>query len=317
MLELAGFLRREQIDLLQVHFPDSTYLGVAAGFLASVPCIVRTRRGIQYWFTLSHRTWGRLLDGIYNRLCVDAIIANSEACRRAVVEQELFPPKQIEVLLNGVDLERFESVTTRPCKGSRRVGVVARLDPLKNLHGFIRAAKIVCEARDDVTFHIAGEGPMRPELEELIRQLGLKERVYLLGEVSDVASFLAELDVAVSSSDSEGLPNAVIEYMAAGRAIVATAVGGTLELLRHESEGLLVQPGDASGLADAVMRLLKDRALASQLGATARSESQRYGFVATAKRYEQFYTRLVRDSAVFQRRQRLRMLGTAVTAGRS
>lgn len=313
-LELAAFLRKEKIDILQLHFPDSTYLGVAAGVLAGVPRIVRTRRGLKYWFTLSHRTCGRLLDGVYNLLYVDAIIANSDACRRAVIEQECFPPKQIEIIHNGIDLERFGSTTLRSQQSLQRVGVVARLDPLKNLHLFVRAAKIICDARPGVQFAIAGEGPVRPALETTIQQLGLCEQVALLGDVQDVPAFLAGLDVAVSSSDSEGSPNAVIEYMAAGKAIVATSTGGTIELIRHEREGLLVSPGDAPGLARAIVRLLDDHSLAEALGCAAQEEVRRYSFPRTARRYERFYQQLVRTLPA-SRRRRLRTAHTKVPAG--
>jgi glycosyltransferase involved in cell wall biosynthesis len=305
MRELAAYLHRQRIDVLQVHFPDSTYLGIAAAMLARVPCVVRTRRGFVYWSTFAHRTFGRFLDGFYNCLCVDAMVTNSNACRRAILEQEFFAPKWIEVLSNGVDLQRFENATPRPpSTAKRRVGLVAGLRPVKNIEIFVRAAKIVCDADDDVVFQIAGEGPLRPALEALIQDLGLTGKVNLLGAGQDVPSFLAGLDAAVLCSQSESLPNAVLEYMAAGKAIVATAVGGIPELIEHERQGLLVPPDDADALAQAVLRLLRDRTLAAQLGASGRCRVQHYGSDAATRRYEQFFQDLARQSAAYRRRHR-------------
>src|SRR5205823_12441902 len=101
----------------------------------------------------------------------------------------------------------------------------------------------------DVTFHVAGEGGQRPELERLLAELGLSDRFHLPGTVYDVPAFLARLDVAVLPSHSEGMSNALLEYMSAGKAIVATAVGSNVRLIEDGRHGLLVPAGDPGALA--------------------------------------------------------------------
>jgi glycosyltransferase involved in cell wall biosynthesis len=136
---------------------------------------------------------------------------------------------------------------------------------------------------------------MRTQLESLVERLGLVGRVVLEGPVADVPGFLAGLEVAVLCSRSEGLSNAVLEYMAAGRAIVATAVGGTGGLIDDGVHGLLVPPNHPSALAEAVRRLLADPVLAARLGAAARQRArERYDATVRARRFEDLFIRLVR-----------------------
>src|SRR5207302_5751638 len=122
----------------------------------------------------------------------------------------------------------------------------------------------------DLIFRVAGEGEERSALEHGAARRGLGERFVLAGGVKDVPGFLAGLDVAVLCSRAEGMPNAVLEYMAAGRPVVAAAVGANPDLLAGGDCGLLVPPGDAGALAGAIDRLLTDRGLARRLGAAAR-----------------------------------------------
>src|SRR5262249_47535848 len=179
-LRLARFLRREKIDVLQVYFLDSTYLGVAAARLAGVPYVVRTRNNVNHWMTPLHRRLGRLLNHL-----VTATVANSEASRQAVLADERPAPGSVVVLENGVDLERFAGVLPLDAvprrDGPRQVGVVANLRPVKGLDVFVRAAAQVAARRPDVAFSIAGEGPLRLELERLAAGLGLAGRFHLPG----------------------------------------------------------------------------------------------------------------------------------------
>ena len=122
----------------------------------------------------------------------------------------------------------------------------------------------------------------------------MAEHFTLPGSVADVPGFLAELDVAVLCSHAEGMSNSLLEYMAAGRAIVATDVGAASELIVDGVHGLLVPPGDAQKLAEAIGSLLADRELARRLGAAARRRSQdRYSRAAMVRRFEEFYANLV------------------------
>jgi len=288
------FLRRERIDVVQVYFPDSTYFGVTLARLAGVRHVVRTRFSLGYWMTPLHRWLGRL----HSRL-TEATVSNCEACRQAAIAEDWAPPGAVSVLENGVELSQFRGIAPldpAPAPGRpRHVGLVANLRPVKDPQLFLHAARKVVSSFPETRFHLAGEGDLRPELEHLIAELGLQEHVKLWGKVTDIPGFLARLDVAVLCSRSEGASNAILEYMAAGRAIVATAVGGTSQLIDEGINGLLAPPREPEALASALLQLLREPALAARLGNAARQRvRERYDARKRARRFEEFYARLLR-----------------------
>jgi L-malate glycosyltransferase len=289
---LAALLRRERIDVLQVYFLDSTYLGVAVGRLAGVPAIVRTRNFLANGMSTTHYRLGRFA----NRF-VTATIANSEACRKCFIAHERPSPGSVVVMENGVDLERFPeaSAIVPPCslEGPRRIGAVANLRWVKGIDILVRAAEQISRSNPAVLFRVAGEGPFRSDLELQVAQAGLIERFSLPGRVWDVPAFFAATDVAVVCSREEGMCNALLEAMAAGRAIVATAVGGNVELIEDGVNGLLVPPDDHHRLAQAIEGLLRDPSRAARLGAAARRRvEERHSRQVMVRRFESFYRQL-------------------------
>jgi glycosyltransferase involved in cell wall biosynthesis len=288
----ARFLRHKRIDVLQAYFPDSSYFGVPAAWLAGVRHRLRTRNNIGHWMTPLHRFLGRALN-----LFTTRTVANCAAARQALLTMERPRPESVVVLENGVDLERFRSipsVSARFVVEERCVGVVANLRPVKGLDGFVRAATRLQTRHPRVVFEVAGEGEQRAALEQQAASAGLGERFRLPGAVADVPAFLAGLDVAVLCSHAEGMSNALLEYMAAGRPLVATSVGAAEELIEDGVHGLLVPPGDSERLAEAIGRLLDDRALARRLGEAARRRAlEGYSREAMVRRFEDFYEGLM------------------------
>jgi glycosyltransferase involved in cell wall biosynthesis len=164
---------------------------------------------------------------------------------------------------------------------------------VKGLDVFVRAAADVARFFPSASFEIAGDGPLRPQIEQLIDECRVTRQFKLPGRISDIPGFIADLDVAVLSSFSEGMSNALLEYMAVGRPIVATAVGANPRLIIHEVHGLLVPPGDHLAMASAIRRLLGNTVLAEQLGANARRRvMEQYSRQAMLRRFEKFYLEL-------------------------
>jgi L-malate glycosyltransferase len=291
-LRLARWLRRERFDVVQTYFPDSSYVGMTAAWLAGVRHRLRTRNNLGHWMTTTHRLLGRVL----NRLTT-ATIANCDAARHALLLDERPRPESVVVLENGVDLDRFLSLDL-PAEWSPgdpvRVGAVANLRSVKGLDVLTRAFLRLAQRFPQMTLHLGGEGEQRQELEELARSGGVSERVRMPGRVSDVPGFLAELDIAVLPSRAEGMSNALLEYMAAARPVVATAVGAAPQVIRDGHSGLLVPPDDDAALAEVIAALAEDARRARSLAETARERvSQRFGRAAMVKRFEDYYESLL------------------------
>jgi glycosyltransferase involved in cell wall biosynthesis len=221
-------------------------------------------------------------------------LTNSADGRQAVIEAEGLGAHRVAVIENGVDVERFDTLPPPDTNRSVvKVGAVANLRPVKNIDGLIRVAADICRNDGRVRFEIAGEGEQRTALEAQVRASGLTGRFILTGGVADVPAFLAGIDVAVLPSHSESMSNALLEYMGAGRAIVATDVGANGALVRHEREGLIVPAGDGAALAAAIRRLLGDPELARRLGVAARRRAKsHYSRAAMVRRFEDFYESL-------------------------
>ena len=177
---------------------------------------------------------------------------------------------------------------------SPRVGCVANLRPVKNIDGLMRAAKLALERFPQLVFEVAGDGEQREELERLHAELGLGGRFVLRGSVADVAGFLRTVEIAVLPSHSEGMSNALLEYMSAGRAVIATDVGANAKLVEHEKSGLIVPPGDEAAVVDAIARYMAKPLRAASYGAAARTRVEgEYSRAAMTRRFEAFYRELV------------------------
>jgi glycosyltransferase involved in cell wall biosynthesis len=282
---LRAFWQEHCPDVLQVYFLDAAYLGAPLAKLCGVKKVLRVRNNLGYWLTRQHRMMGRLV-----RPFVDATLTNTDAGRDALVAGGLHP-KRVVVLENGVDTSRFRRfILPDTSKKLVRVGCVANLRPVKNIDGLMHAAKAALTRFPQLVFEVAGDGEQREALDRLHAQLGLGDRFVLRGAVADVPNFLRTVDVAVLPSFSEGMSNALLEYMAAGRAIVATDVGANAKLLDNGRCGLLVPPGDGGALVEAFAKLLVNPLRAAGYGAAARTRvNAEFSRDAMRKRFENFY----------------------------
>lgn len=292
ILKFARFLKRENVDILEMYFPDSTLFGALSGRLAGVPVRLRTRRNAGYWMTGSHRWRGRLVSRL-----VQWTIANNEISRDTVIEQEKASRESVIVIPNGVDTQRFAEAAERrrpEPTGPARIGMLANLRPVKRIGDFISAATRLLEQRDDVEFVVAGEGPCREALQQQIKQTPFAGPIRLVGVVEDVPEFLGQLDMLVVCSESEGLSNSVLESMAAGLPVVATDVEGNRTLLADGQRGLLWPVGDVTALATAISRLVDDPVLAHALGQAGRDYVQQHCSQRNMiGQYQSVYRRLV------------------------
>jgi glycosyltransferase involved in cell wall biosynthesis len=271
--------QRNKPDVVVTYFLDSSYFALPIAKLAGAKT-VRVRNNLGYWQTRKHHWLGRAV-----RPFTDTVLTNSEEGRAALANEG---HKRIDVIGNGVDLERFPNPSPVDVTKSKvRIGCVANLRPVKNIDGLIRVARTICNRFPNVEFAIAGDGEQRAELEKLIAPSGLSDRFHLHGSVANVPEFLATCELTVLPSHSEGMSNALLEYLASGRAIVATDVGANRRVL---GETGIVVPVNDEAIANAIADLLLQPARAAEYGRLARERAeQEFSRAAMVARFEQFF----------------------------
>jgi glycosyltransferase involved in cell wall biosynthesis len=284
---LRWLLNREQFDLVHAHI----YASVAAAAIATlgmgVPLVIteHTEASWQTWRARWVSRW------VYRR--VEHIIAVSTPIRRRLIERDDVHPDLITIVPNAVvsTSERHGSAPL-PAELRKRplVGVVARLQPEKGVANFLKGVTRVAPHFPEAHFVVAGDGPLRQELVALAEDLNLSKRVHFLGFQSDASALMRSLDVLVVPSLTEGSPLVTLEAMTAGVPVVASAVGGIPDQIRHDKEGLLVPPGDTGAIGDALLTLLRDPDLARRLGhAGRRRTASEFSHATMVRQIEDVY----------------------------
>lgn len=267
-LGLVRRLRQDRPDVLHAFLFHSYLTAAAAGRTARVPVLVAGRRSLGFF--KQDRPFFLAAERLATRV-TDLLIANAQAVAEDTRAQERVPDEKITVVYNGLPETAFAETAPASIQASHPVLLcVANLKPYKG-HRYLLDAVGWLQARGrPCTLLLAGDGEEREALERQAEQLGIDAR--FLGASGNTGPLLARADVVVLPSLSEGMSNALMEAMAAGRPIVATDVGGTPELLRER--GMLVPPGDPPALAAAIEELLADPARAATLGQRARAWSR-------------------------------------------
>nr|BAL55460.1 glycosyl transferase family 1 [uncultured Acetothermia bacterium] len=284
--KLKALLTQEQFDLIHVHTPMAAWLGRLAVKRTNQGPVLYTAHGFHfyrgapwpYWlfYYPAERLAARWTDGL--------IVMNKEDLERA----KHMGFKEGENLFYihgvGVDLERFSSVPENGALIQEELGLeahnrvvtcVAEFIPRKNHDFLLDAWKLVAHAEEKAHLLLVGEGRLCKAIESRVQQDRIP-RVHFLGFRRDVPSILAASDILVLTSKHEGLARCIMEAMAAGKPVVATDVRGSRDLVEHEVTGLLVQLGDVEGLAQAILRLIRDPELRQRMGQAGREKIKAY-----------------------------------------
>ncbi len=300
MRTLVAFLHSHRIDILHSHPFYASVFASPLGRLAGVPLIVETPHVREQW----RKGWikGRFLVDRWVARCVNRFIAVSHANARYLIEVKGFDPKKMVVIHNGRNLERFQpsafSEESR-VRARRKLGfspadpvisVLARLEPQKGHGILLDALPGIVKRFPHLKMCFVGEGALRRQLEQRVKQENMESVVRFVGYQADVLPWIGMADLVVLSSFYEGLPLVAIEALAMEKPVVATAVDGTPEVVQNGKTGLTVPPGNPIALENAINRLLGNRGLRMSLGKAGRQlVLQEFTEEMQVVRTEEFY----------------------------
>jgi L-malate glycosyltransferase len=287
VLHLARRMRALGVDLLHSFDFYSNILAIPAARLARVPVIIASQRDLgELRPRYQHRVHATVLN------LATHVLVNSTAVAERLQGTRAARTGRLSVIYNGVDVARFAPPDAGAPDERTVVGVLANLRPYKGLRQLVEAAAHVIRTIPRTRFEIWGDGPLRPELEARIQALGLGYAIRLNGATKAPEDALRRCHVFVHPSLSEASSNVVLEAMATGLPVVATTAGGTPVLVEQDRSGLLVPPGDARALAQALVSVLNDSALAARLATAARARAvTEFAMERMLQRVEALYLR--------------------------
>lgn len=291
------YVRRERIDVVHGMLWLSNLVAMLAAWQtphlavvgSTVNLVYDKERGGKYRLMLDQRLWRRM----------DYMVVNALALREYLLQRR-FPEERLVSIANGVDVPdaALLSPASRAAVRARLglpadvplIGTVARLEPEKNLQTLVQAARIVCERLPEAHVAVIGDGSERAPLQALAASLGIGEKVHFPGKVASSDLALPAFDLFVLCSRFEGMPNALLEAGAWGLPLIATPVGGTVEIVLEEETGFLTPLGDPQTLAEHICALLEHPDRAALMGRAAREHvAKHFSSSAMVQRYEAVY----------------------------
>ncbi|NJM52026.1 MAG: glycosyltransferase [Blastocatellia bacterium] len=268
----AKYIRQNNIEIVQTHDFYTNVFGMFAATLAGVKGKIASKRETGSMRSKAQKIIEKLA---FSR--ANAIVANAQAVKNYLISEGISANK-INVVYNGLDLERLTPKETNREKICEELGLpsnenakfitlVANLrHTVKNQPMFLRAANKVLEKHPNSHFVLAGEGELREELEQMASDLKISQNIHFIGRCTRVPELLSISFVCTLTSFNEGFSNSILEYMAAGKPIVATRVGGASEAIIEGETGFLVESDDDNSLAEKLIRLLENEEKANEMG---------------------------------------------------
>lgn len=300
LFQLLRHLRRTKPDVAHTFFPISNIVGVICARLAGVHAVISSRRDYGHWITPSYLTATKFA----NRF-LSGIVTNSDQVKEFTIRVEGVSPEKIKVIYNGVNVEDLRR-STPAIELKRKLGIpdhnkvislVANFRPIKRHDTLLKAIHLLRDKHPDVSLLFVGvDNEAEPALQtihKLVEQLDLKQNVFYAQATGNIADFLSIMDIGVNCSESEGLSNAIIEYMAAGVPCVVSDGGGNKDLISENVNGLTFPVGDHVTLSKKLARLLDDETSRRKfVEASLSMVLTEMSLAAMTLRFEQYYESL-------------------------
>jgi len=282
-LAIKQYCDQQQIQLIHTHDSHAHSLAIIADSLFGnvLPLVVSRRVD----FPIQKSLFSQYK---YNHSSVKRILCVSDEIKRITAEG-LKDPEKLQTVYSGVDLNKFGSDRGKLrgdlqlAKGTFLIGNTSALADHKDYFTFIDAAEKALKVDPSLCFLIIGKGPMQDEIASYLRLKALGDQVRMIGFRTDIHEILAELDLFMITSKTEGLGTSIIDAFAAGVPVLATEAGGIPELVSHEVSGILCEVGDSKALAEQLIRLKNDQALRNRLRGGAAEKVKRFSKSQTAK----------------------------------
>ena len=293
---IRNLLRKNQYDIIHCHQYTPYVYGICAALFSRTK-VVFTEHGRFYPDTYS---WKRRIVNPLLGWCTDSIVAISQATAMALAQYEWFSAKRIGVIYNGID----PSSTMGEADQLRReydipddhivFGTIARFDSIKNIPMMIEAFQRVHRDNPKTTLLLVGDGAEREKLTSQVEQSGLSNAVIFTGYQQDTARFMSLIEVYLLTSFSEGTSMVLLEAMSTGTCSIVTAVGGNIEIIDHDVNGLVVESGDVERLSHWMLQLAGDSKWRQRLGSEAVAVfNQRFSVSTMSTRYSETYRRVL------------------------
>jgi len=295
---LMKLIDRAKIDLLHLHGYSSANFGRIAARIKGIPNIVHEHAILKI---LPHQY---LADFLLRKM-TDSAIGVSGAVKEFLIKGRHVPAELIKIVYNGVNLSQFkksdESVLTKLRqefsfdKNNIIIGTLTRLREEKGNEYLLRAMTRVIEKYPAARLLIAGDGPQKVWLEQLIKELHLEKHALLIGFRTDILDLLTLYDMVAIPSLNEGFGLIMVEAMAMGKPVVATRVGGLVEIAGSKESALFVQPGNPQELADGIIALIKNPDLVKKMKDVGLQESKRFSIEKNVEKFEEIYLQLLEN----------------------
>jgi len=293
LYKLIQIIKSRQIDVIMTTLYYADIMGAVTGTIGGV-------KAVFFWETISSPEWlvpRRLISYRAAAKLCDKVISVSQRTADFLVEDRKISPDKIKIIPYGVDLEKYNNGNDNKIRRQlnikakdKIIGMVGRLVVQKGHIYLIEASERIVKKYPDVKFLIIGEGELRSDLEKRVRDRQLDDNFIFLGSRDDVPDLLKVIDIFTLPSLFEGLPNVVLEAMASGKPIVATAVDGTREAVIHGQTGVLVPPKDPEQLTEALCDLLDNPQKALDYGEKSRKRAEEYfSLEQQVKSFENLY----------------------------
>lgn len=294
LLKMIKLVKAKKVSVLMTYHESSDFMGFLIAVLTNTP-VISSRRDMGFKLAPRHIKVYKIINRFF-----DHIVTVSSAVMQVIIKSQGARSGKISVIPNGV--EPIKTQGGKPWKGAKgfevesesmNVCCLANIRPIKGQKFLVSAAQLVVRKFPQVRFFFVGATDIDKayygELQEQIKKLGLTGIVHFLGEIpsSHVPGLIDEMDICVLPSLSEGMSNTLLEYMAVGKPVVATTVGGNPELIEDGKTGYLVPPQNSKSLADALLKLLNNSELRNQMGLRARERVEReFSVIRMGERYE-------------------------------